>query len=234
MFFKPQIHLNKRIPTIIHKIDDKIKEISSIYIANPKANYLNSIKQNISNDVLKEYTDLYTGLVIRVKDVHDRECMNQLSSETKVILFYELCKLIQSSFHSFCEEDAKQIGSDLLQKRCNPNHKQFTDNEQKRISEDKKKLTKQHISFIPIKDIFIAILLYYCECNKTDISETVRYMLEYIFPKIESELSIFLHFMISNSETGCKKGGKHSLKQSLKRSDIQKKRKYKKRTRKHI
>lgn len=227
MFFKPQIHLNKRIPIIIQKIDDKMKEISSIYIANPKASYLNSIKQNISNDVLKEYTDLYNNIVIRVKDIHDRECMNQLSSETKVILFYELCKLVKSSFNLFCEEDAKNIGSYLLQKQCNPNHKKMTAYEQGQINEYKKKLTNEHVSFIEKKDIFIAILLYYCECKKVEQhSDKIQYMLTYIFPKIESELSIFLHFMISNSDTGCKKGGK--------RNTYKKKtKKYKKRTRKH-
>ena len=224
MLFKPQIRLNTRIPIIIKKIDDKISQISNIHNANPKASYLDSIKQNISNDALKEYTTLYNQFVIKVKDVYNRECMNKLSSETNTILFYELCKVIQSSFHLFCVEDAKNIESNLLQKRCDPNHKQFTEYEQKIITEDKKKLTKQHISFISQKDIFIAVLLHYCECNKTDISETVRYMLEYIFPEIESELSIFLHFMISYSRTECQRGGKRSdiRKRSLKKRSLKK------------
>ncbi len=229
MLFKPQIHLNKRIPIIKTKIENKINEMSTFYSANPKASYLDSIKQNISNDVLKEYTTLYNNFVIKVKDVYNRECINKLSSETTTILFYELCKVIQTSFHLFCAEDAKNIESHLLQKRCDPNHKPFTEYEQKRITEDKKKLTKQHISFISQKDIFIAVLLHYCECNKTDISETVRYMLEYIFPEIESELSIFLHFMIFYSKTECQQGG-NIYKRKHKRSKRSKQ--YKKKTRK--
>lgn len=227
LFFKHQIHLNERIRIIKTKIDDKMREISSIYNANPKASYLDSIKQNISKEVLKEYTALYNDIVIKVKDIHERECMNKLSSETKVILFYELCKLVKSTFNLFCVDDAKNIGSQLLEKLCYPNHKKMTEYEQKRLSEDKKKLTKEHLSFIPIKDIFIAILLHYCECKKMDRSNEIHYMLTYIFPEIESELSIYLHFMISKSNTVCQQGGKQSLKRKRRRCLKKKK------TRKH-
>lgn len=210
MFFKQPIQLKNRIPLIIKKIEDKIETASNIHTANPKANYLNSIRQNISKEILKEYVNLYTNLVIKVKDIHHRECMNKLSSETNVVLFYEICKVIHSSFILFCEEDALDVKSYLLQKQCNPNHKPFTESEQKRILENKKKLTKQHISFINIKDIFIAVLLYYCDCKKIEISDTIPYMLEYILPKIEFEISIYLHFMISHSNNECQIGGKRN------------------------
>jgi hypothetical protein len=231
-FFKQPIQLKTRIPIIKNKIEDKINVVINIHNANPKANYLNSIRQNISNDVLKKYVDLYTILVIKVKDIHHRGCMNHLSSETNTILFYELCKVIQSSFILFCEEDAEDINSYLLKKRCHPNHKPFTDFEKGRISEDIKKLTKKHISFIEIKDIFIAVLLYYCDCNKTDISDKTQYMLEYILPEIESDLSIYLYSILSYSNNvECQQGGK-----KCKRSDIhkqtQRRRRYKKKTRK--
>ena len=231
MFFVKPIQLKNRIPIIKNKIEDKIKIAINFHTANPKANYLNSIRQNISNDVLKKYVDLYTNLVIKVKDIHHRGCMNNLSSETNVILFYELCKVVQSSFILFCEEDAQDINSDLLKKRCDPNHKQFTDSEQKQIAEDKKKLTKQHISFIPMQDIFVAVLLHYCDCNKMEHSDKIKYMLDYILPEIEPELSIYLHSIISFSEE-CRRGGKRSKKRSEKRSKKQSKTRRKK-TRKY-
>jgi hypothetical protein len=235
MFFKQPIQLKKRILIIKNKIEDKIKIATNIHNANPKANYLNSIKQNISNDVLKKYVDLYTNLVIKVKDIHHRGCMNNLSSETNTILFYELCKVLQSSFILFCEEDVQDINSYLLKKRCDPNHKQFTDSEQKQITEDKKKLTNKHISFIDIKDIFIAVLLHYCDCNKTERSDKIKYILDYILPEIESDLSIYLHSIISYSEE-CRRGGKRSdiHKRSKKRSKTQSRRRtQKKKTRKY-
>ena len=219
MFFKQSIQLKNRIPIIIQKIEDKITTAINFHNANPKANYLNSIKQNISSDVLKEYMELYTKLVIKVKDIHHRGCMNNL--ETNAILFYELCKVIRSSFILFCKEDAEDIDSHLLERQCKTNHIPFTEYEKKRIAEDKKKLTKQHISFIPMQDIFVAILLHYCECKKTELSDKIKYMLDYVLPEIESDLSIYLHSIISFSNMGCQGGGttsKRSDKRSGKRS----------------
>ena len=215
MFFKQSIQLKNRIPIIIQKIEDKITTAIHFHNANPKANYLNSIKQNISSDVLKEYMELYEKLVIKVKDIHHRGCMNNLSLETKTILFYELCKVIRSSFILFCKEDANNIGSRLLEKQCNPNSQlNNADKNYDKISEDKKKLTNQHISFTPIRDIFIAVLLHYCNCNKTDVSDRTKYVL-IILPKIESIMSIYLHSIISYSNVECQGGGhKRSNKQS--------------------
>lgn len=233
--FKQSIQLKNRIPHIITKIEDRITIASNIHNANPKAIYLNSIKQNISDMILKKYVDLYSNLVIKVKDIHHRGCMNHLSLETNTLLFYELCKVIQSSFHLFCLEDASDIKSDFVRLKCNPTNKPLTEFQLKRISEDEKKLTKQHISFIPTEDIFIAVLLYYCECKKRERSDRIQYMLEYILPEIESELSIYLHSIISYSNMECQKGGKKrsdTQKRSLKRSDIQKKRRRYKKTRK--
>jgi len=228
LFFKHQIHLNERIRIIKAKIENSTVIASNIHTANPKAIYLNSIKQNISDEILKKYVDLYSNLVIKVKDIHHRGCMNNLSPETNTILFYELCKVIKSSFNLFCVEDADNIKSDFVRLKCDPTHKQFTDYQQKRISEDEKKLTKPHISFISQQDIFIAVLMHYCECKKVEqYSDKIQYMLEYIFPKIESELSIYLHSIISYSNMECQRGGKRQ-KRTLKR------RKYKKKTMKHI
>ena len=222
MLFK-KIELKKRLPIIIQKIENQIKMVSNIHNANPKANYLNSIRQNISTDVLKKYLDLYTNLVIKVKDIHHRGCMNHFSSETNTILFYELCQVIKSSFNIFCKEDAEDIDSVLLGKQCNPNA-QFSKSEQNRMSEEKKKLTERHISFIPIQDIFVAVLLHYCDCKTREHSDKIQYMLEYLLPNIESVLSIYLHSMISYSNMECQGGGK--------RSNTQKQRRYKKKTRK--
>lgn len=228
--FKQPIQLKTRIPRIIEKIENSTVIASNIHKANPKAIYLNSIKQNISNEILKKYVDLYSNLVIKVKDIHHRGCMNNLSPETNTILFYELGKVIKSSFNLFCEDDADNIKSDFVRLKCNPPHKQFTVYQQNKISEDEKRLTKQHISFISQQDIFIAVLMHYCECNKVEqYSDKIQYMLEYIFPEIESELSIYLHSIISYSNMECQRGGKLSLKRSYK----QKRRKYKKKTRKH-
>lgn len=224
MLFKQPIQLKNRIPHIIKKIEDSIAISSRIHKSNPKAIYLNSIKQNISDEILKKYVDLYTNIVIKVKDIHHRGCMNHLSPETNTILFYELCKVIKSSFNLFCGEDAANIKSDFVRLKCNPTNKPLTEFQQKRISEDEKKLTKQHISFIPQQDIFIAVLMYYCECKKGEKhSDKIQYMLEYIFPEIELELSIYLHSIISYSNMECQIGGKQSLK---------KRRRYKKKTRK--
>jgi hypothetical protein len=230
-FFKQPIQLKPRIPIIKNKIEDKINVVINIHNANPKANYLNSIKQNISNDMLKKYVDLYTTLVIKVKDIHHRGCMNHLSFETNTILFYELSKVIQSSFILFCKKDAEDIKSELLKKRCDPNHKQFTNSEQKQIFEDKKKLTNKHISFIELQDIFTAVILYYCDCNKLEHSDKIKYILEYILPEIESDLSIYLHSIISYSAE-CQQGGKRSEKQSEKQSKKRSKTRNKKKTRK--
>ena len=218
MFFKQSIQLKNRIPIIIQKIEDKITTAINFHNANPKANYLNSIKQNISSDVLKEYMELYTKLVIKVKDIHHRGCMNNL--ETNAILFYELCKVIRSSFILFCKEDAEDIDSHLLERQCKINHIPFTEYEKKRISEDKKKLTKQHISFIPMQDIFVAILLHYCKCHQTAVSARTEYMLDYVLPEIESDLSIYLHSIISFSNMECQGGGhtRSGSKRSNKRS----------------
>lgn len=219
MFFKQSIQLKTRIPIIKKKIEDKITTAINFHNANPKANYLNSVRQNISKDVLKEYVDLYTNRVVKVKDIHHRGCMNNLPSETNAILFYELCKVIKSSFILFCKEDAEDIDSHLLERQCKQNHAPFTDYEKKRISDDKKKLTKQHISFIPMQDIFVAILLHYCECKKTELSDKIKYMLDYVLPEIESDLSIYLHLIVSFSNVECQEGGnKRSGKRSSKRS----------------
>jgi hypothetical protein len=244
MLFRPKIYLHERIPMIQTKIEDKINEISTFYRANQNANYLNSIKQNISDEALKKYVDLYTELVIKVKDIHHRGCMNHLSPQTNVVLFYELCKVVKSAFNLFCVKDAEDIQSYLLQKKCNPNHRPFTAYEQKRMSEDKQKLTNEHISFISMEDIFIAILLHYCECKKKSHSAAIQYMVRYILPEIESELSIFLHLMISHSNMECQRGGKRSdvhkrslksdiHKRSLKKQTLKKRSLKKKKTRKH-
>ena len=225
--FKQPIQLKTRISRIIEKIEESISISSNIHTANPNAIYLNSIKKNISDEILKKYVDMYTNIVIKVKDIHHRGCMNHLSPETNTILFYELCKVIKSSFNLFCLDDADNIKSEFVRLKCNPTHKQFTDYQQKRISEDEKKLTKQHISFITTEDIFIAVLLHYCECKKVkQYSDKIQYMLEYIFPEIEPGLSIYLHSIISYSKIECQIVGGKRQKQTLKR------RKYKKKTRK--
>ena len=216
--------LNQQIPKIKTKIDDKMQEIYNNIKDKSKASYLDSISKHVTKESdFKVYADMYTKIVKKVKDVYAFGCMNKLSSDTNTILFYELCKLIQSSLNLFCEEDADNIKSRLLKMKCDPTHRQFTDKEHKQIIEDKKQLTKHHLSFITKKDIFIAILLHYCECHQTEMSETIQYMLTDIFPKIQN-MSTFLHFMISNSNTVCQRGGKVThKKRRFKKQNLKKK-----------